>query len=162
MMDDEPRRADDRLDPDQHPDLYEGVLSKRVVAFFVDAILIVLLMVPAALVVFVLGIITLGIGWLLYGALFVIVALGYYALTLGGPASSTIGMRMTSIEMRTWNGGPVFPLLAVMHALIFYFSMALTPIILVVGLFTSRRQLVQDLLLGTLVVNAPAFHGLDD
>ena len=161
MTDDASRLADDALDPDQHPELYEGVLSKRVVAFFIDAVLIVLLMIPAALVVFVLGIVTLGIGWLLYGALFAIVALGYYALTLGGPNSSTIGMRMTNIKMVTWNGGPMFPLLAVMHALIFYFSMALTPIILIVGLFTSRRQLVQDLLLGTLVVNAPAIQGFD-
>ena len=46
-------------------------------------------------------------------------------------------MRMAGIEMRTWNGAPMFPLLAVMHALIFWFSVGLlTPLILLVGLFT--------------------------
>ena len=35
-------------DPDAQPELFDGVLSKRVVAFVVDAILIVLLMIPAA------------------------------------------------------------------------------------------------------------------
>jgi uncharacterized RDD family membrane protein YckC len=142
-------------DPNAYPGLYDGVLSKRVVAFIADAIIIVLLMIPAALVVFVLGIITLGIGWFLYGALFDIVALGYVALTLGGVSSATVGMRWAGIEMRTWNGGPSFPTLAVLHALIFWFSVALlTPLILLVGLFTARRQLLHDLLLGTVVVNS--------
>ncbi len=149
-------------DPDRHPELFDGILSKRVVAFFVDAIIVVLLMIPAALVVFIVGVVTLGLGWVLYGALFAIVALGYVALTLGGPQSATIGMRVTAIEMRTWNGGPSFPLLAVMHALIFWFSVGLlTPLILLVGLFTSRRQLLHDLLLGTLVLNSEPLHGLD-
>ena len=144
-------------DPDAHPDLFDGVLSKRVVAFVADAIIIVLLMIPAALVVFILGIVTLGIGWFLYGALFAIVALGYVALTLGGVNSATVGMRWAGIELRTWNGGPCFALLAVMHALIFWFSVGLlTPLVLLVGLFTSRRQLLHDLLLGTVVVNSAA------
>jgi uncharacterized RDD family membrane protein YckC len=149
-------------DPGAHPELYDGVLSKRVVAFIADAIIIVLLMIPAALVVFVLGIITLGIGWFLYGALFAIVALGYVALTLGGVASATVGMRWAGIELRTWNGGPSFPLLAVLHALIFWFSVALlTPLVLLVGLFTARRQLLHDLLIGTVVVNSAALVRLE-
>jgi uncharacterized RDD family membrane protein YckC len=149
-------------DPAAYPDLYDGVLSKRVVAFVADAIIIVLLMVPAALVVFIIGIVTLGIGWLLYGALFAIVALGYVALTLGGVNSATVGMRWAGIEMRTWNGGPSFPLLAVMHALIFWFSVGLlTPLILLVGLFTARRQLLHDLLLGTVVLNSAALVRLE-
>jgi uncharacterized RDD family membrane protein YckC len=149
-------------DPNAYPEVYDGVLSKRVVAFVADAIIIVLLMIPAALVVFVLGIITLGIGWFLYGALFAIVALGYVALTLGGINSATVGMRWAGIEMRTWNGGPSFPTLAVLHALIFWFSVALlTPLILLVGLFTTRRQLLHDLLLGTVVVNSAALVRLE-
>ncbi len=149
-------------DPVARPELFDGVLSKRVVGFIVDAILIVLLMIPAALVVFVLGIITLGIGWLLYGALFAIVALGYIALTLGGPNSATIGMRWTGVEMRTWNGSRAFPLLAVMHALLFWFSVGLlTPLILLVGLFTARRQLLHDLLLGVVVLNSAPLARLE-
>jgi uncharacterized RDD family membrane protein YckC len=66
-------------------------------------------------------------------------------------------MRMVGVEMRTWSGAPVFPLLAIMHALIFWFSVSLlTPLVLIVGLFTPRRQLLQDLLLGTVVVNSAA------
>ena len=43
--------------------------------------------------------------------------------------------------MRTWSGAPMFFLLAVMHALIFWFSIGLlTPLILLVGLFTKRHK----------------------
>lgn len=149
------RPYDDRaaLDPGYRPELYEGVLSKRIIAFLIDAVFIVLLLIPAAFVVFVIGILTLGLGWLLYPALFAIVALSYVALTLGGPASATPGMRLTGIEMRTGSGRALFPLLAAMHALLFWLSMAFPPILLV-GLVTRRRQLLHDLILDTVVVNS--------
>lgn len=145
-------------DPEARPDLFDGILSRRIVAFVVDAILIFLLMVPAALVVLVLGLLTFTLAWwILYPPLFAIVAIGYVAFTLGGPKSSTIGMRMAGIEMRTWSGQRLFPLLAIMHALIFWFSVGfLTPLILLVGLFTRRRQLLHDLLLGVVAINSSA------
>jgi uncharacterized RDD family membrane protein YckC len=152
-----PRSGRFAYDPDTQPELFEGVLSKRIVAFLIDALIIVALLVPAALIVAVLGFVTLGLGWFLFPPLFAFVALGYVALTLGGPASATIGMRMAGVEMRTWSGAPMFALLAVMHALVFWFSMAFPPVLLV-GLFTRRRQLLHDLLLGTVVVNAWPLH----
>ena len=153
---DRPRSDRYVFNPDSQPELFDGVLSRRIVAFVIDAILIFLLMIPAALLVFILGLLTFTIAWwILFPPLFAIVALGYVGLTLGGPGSATIGMRMSGIEMRTWNGATVFMLLAVMHALIFWFSVGLlTPLILLVGLFTARRQLLHDLLLGVVVVNS--------
>ena len=146
-------------DADTRPDLFEGILSKRIVAFVVDAVIIVALIIPAALVILILGFFTLGIGWLLYPALFAIVALGYVALTLGGPNSATLGMQFAGIEMRTWSGQRMFALLAVMHSLIFWFSVSfLTPLILLVGLFTRRKQLLHDLLIGVLAVNSDALR----
>jgi uncharacterized RDD family membrane protein YckC len=154
-----PRSDSFVYDPDTQPELFEGVLSKRIVAFLIDALIIFALMVPAALLVAILGIVTLGIGWLLFAPLFAIVALGYVALTLGGSASATVGMRMAGLEMRTWSGAPMFALLAIMHALIFWFSIGLlTPLVLLVGLFTRRRQLLHDLLLGTVVLNSWPLH----
>jgi uncharacterized RDD family membrane protein YckC len=143
------------FDPQSEPDLFEGVLSRRVVAFIFDAIAVFLLMIPAALVVAVLGLITFGLGWLLYGCLFILVALLYVAATLSGSRSATPGMRFAGIEMRTWSGGRMFGLLAVMHAILFWFTVSvLTPLVLVVGLFTYRKQLLHDLLLGVVMVNS--------
>jgi uncharacterized RDD family membrane protein YckC len=142
-------------DPDTRPELFDAVLSRRIVAFIVDAILIVVLLIPAALLVFIAGLVTFGLGWFLYGPLFALVALAYVAVTLGGRNSATVGMRFAGIEMRTWSGGPMFPLLAIMHAILFWFSIGvLTPLILLVGLVTYRRQLLHDLLLGVVVVNS--------
>jgi uncharacterized RDD family membrane protein YckC len=126
-----------------------------VLAFVLDAIIIFLLMIPAALIVTLLGIVTLGIGWLLFAPLFAIVALGYVALTLGGQNSATVGMRTLGIEMRTLDGGKPYPLLAAVHALIFWLSVSvLTPLILIVGLITERSRLLHDLILNTVLLNS--------
>jgi uncharacterized RDD family membrane protein YckC len=146
-------------DPIAEPDLYDGVLAKRVVAFFIDAFIIVVLMIPAALMVFVLGFVTLFLAWLLFPVLLAIVALIYLAVTLGGPMSATVGQRLAGVEFRTWSGQRMFPLLAVMHGLAFWFSVGLlTPLVLLVGLLTYRKQLLHDLLLGVVALNAHTLH----
>ena len=148
--------------PQDRPELFDGILSKRIVAFVIDAVIIVALMVPAALLVAVLGFVTLGLAWFLYPALFALVALGYYAFTLGGRNSATPGMRVVGIEMRTWSGQRLFALLAIMHAVLFWFSCGLlTPLILLVGLFTERRQMLHDLLLGVVAVNSAPLVDID-
>ncbi len=150
-------------DPATQPELFEGILSKRIVAFVIDVVLIFVLMIPASFIVAMLGFVTLGLGFLLFPPLFALVALGYVAFTLGGRRSATVGMHVTGIEIRTWSGHKLFPLLAIMHALIFWFSIGLlTPLILLVGLFTARRQLLHDLLLGVAAVNTAALARLDD
>jgi uncharacterized RDD family membrane protein YckC len=143
--------------PETDPALFDGVLSKRIVAFIIDAILVVALMIPVALLVLVLGFVTFGFGWALFTPLFAIVALTYIALTLGGRGSATPGMRVTGVEVRTWSGQRMFPVLAILHAVLFWLSIAfLTPLVLVIGLFTRRKQLLHDLLLGVVALNAGA------
>lgn len=153
--------AGDRFvyDPAEQPELFSDVFSKRIVAFCIDVVLIALLMIPAAIMVLILGIVTLGLGWLLLFALVPLVALAYVAFSLGGGRSATPGMAITGVEMRTWSGGKAFPVLAAMHAILFYFSVALlTPLVLLVGLFTRRKQLLHDLLLGVVILNASALR----
>jgi uncharacterized RDD family membrane protein YckC len=147
------------FDPVRQPELFDRVLSRRIVAFSVDVILVFVLTLPVVLMLALLGFVTFGLSWFLIGPSFALVALGYVALTLGGPASATIGMRFAGLVMRTWSGAPMFPLLAVMHALVFWFSVALlTPFILLIGLFTYRKQLLHDLLLGVVMLSADALH----
>ena len=166
-MSDESRAAGstyraDTYDPIVHPDLYEEVLPRRLLAFAVDAVIIIVLMVPAALAVILLGILTLGLGWLLFPFIFAIVGLGYLALTLGGTESATIGMRMAGLEMRTLGGERMYPLLAVLHGLTFWFSVGLlTPLILIVGLLSNRYRLLHDMLLGVVLLNAEPLHALE-
>ena len=109
-------------DPVAQAQLFDGVIGKRFVAFLIDAVIISLLWILAVFVVAILGIVTLGLAWLLFGAIFPIVGLGYNALTIGGPNSATIGQRLMGLEWRTWFGGKVSPLIAAFHALLFWFS----------------------------------------
>ena len=144
-------------DPATQPELFEGVLSRRVVAFVIDFIIIAIPVVLAAMFIFAFGIVTLGLGWVLYWLLppgSVIWALVYFGVTLGGPRSATIGMRTMDLEMRTWYGAPAYFVLGAVHAIVFWFSVsALTPFILLVAFFNERRRLLHDILLGTVVIN---------
>ncbi|MBZ0216050.1 MAG: RDD family protein [Fimbriimonadaceae bacterium] len=140
---------------DEAPELFEGVLSRRIIAFFIDATIILALTTLAYVFTFFLGILTLGLAWLIFGAVFPVVALWYTGATLSSVHSATIGMRSVGIEMRTWNGEPMTFLLGVVHALVFWLSfVGLTPLVAVVGLLNPRGRLLHDFILGTYVINS--------
>ncbi len=147
---------DDRqmaFDPAIQPELYDGLRTRRIFAFFIDACFILALMVAASVVIAVLGFFTLGLGWLLLPLVWPFVAILYTMFTLGGPRSATPGMRMAGIKMQTWYGAPMYPLLALVHAIGFWFSVVLlTPFILLVCLFSPRKRLLHDIVLGTVVI----------
>ncbi len=147
-------------DPETSPELFEGVLARRVVAFVIDLIVIALPLVAAAMFIFVLGLITFGLGWALFWLLSpasVIWALFYYGMTLGSPASATLGMRTMELEMRTWYGAPCYFVLGAVHAIIYWVSVSvLSPFILFVGFFNTRRRLLHDMVVGTVIINNAA------
>ena len=75
-------------DPVANPELFEGVLARRCIAFVVDVIIIAIPVVLAAVFIFIIGLVTLGLGWFLYWILSpaaVIWAICYYGLTFGSP-----------------------------------------------------------------------------
>jgi uncharacterized RDD family membrane protein YckC len=132
---------------------YSGVLSRRIFAFLIDYAIVLLLCIPAAVIVFFLGVITLGLGFFLYPALFVIVAVLYFGATLSGPSQATPGMRSMGIAMARMDGRRIDFLLAIVHIVLFWvINSVLTPLILLAGLFTERSRLVHDFLLGTVMV----------
>ena len=147
-------------DPAANPELFEGILGRRVMAFVIDVIIIVAPVVLAWICIFIFGLITLGLGWTLFwifSPASVIWVLFYYGLTLGSPASATIGMRAMDIEMRTWYGAPAYFVLGAVHAIVFWVTVSfLSPFILLVGFFNSRRRLLHDMLVGVVMINNPA------
>jgi uncharacterized RDD family membrane protein YckC len=144
-------------DPAANPELFEGVLSRRVVAFIIDLVIITVPPIALSLFIFVFGFFTFGFGWALFGLLWpvsLVWALVYYGLTLGGPASATIGMRAMEIEMRTWYGAPAYFVLGAVHAVVYWITVSvLSPLILLVGFFNGRSRLLHDLLVGTVLIN---------
>jgi uncharacterized RDD family membrane protein YckC len=144
-------------DPDLNPELFEGVLSRRIMAFFIDFLVIAAPVVLAAMFIFAFGIVTLGLGWALYwippGAS-VVWAIVYFGITIGGPRSASIGMRVMDLELRTWYGTPGYFVLGAVHAIAFWFTVTFfSPFVLLVAFFNRRQRLLHDVLLGTVIIN---------
>ena len=144
------------FDPYLQPELFRGVPTRRVFAFIIDLLVLCIPVILAVLFIALFGLITLGLGWALFWLVWpatVIWALVYYAATLGGPHSATIGMRLMDLELRTWYGAPAYYLLGAMHAVLFWISLSvLSPFVILVGLFNPRRRLLHDFLLGTVII----------
>jgi uncharacterized RDD family membrane protein YckC len=142
-------------DPAVRPEVYDGVRTRRIFAFLIDAAIVLFLMVAAYVVIGVLGIFTLGLLWFLLPAVWPVVAILYSVLTIGGSNSATPGMRFMGIDIRNVHGERIDYGIALLHVLGFWFSVAiLTPLVLLVTLFTERKQLLHDLVLGTVAVRS--------
>jgi len=145
------------FDPLLQPELFRGLLTRRVFACLIDLVVIAIPVVLAYVFVAVFGLITLGLGWLLFWLVWpasVIWALVYYGSSLGGPHSATMGMRVMDLELRTWYGAPGYFVLGAVHAIAFWFTVSFfTPFVLLVAFFNQRRRLLHDILLGTVIIN---------
>lgn len=135
--------------------LYEGVRTRRVLAFFIDCIIVGLLVIPTSIVIAVLGIATLGLGWYLYGVMVPLIWLVYVATTLGGAKQATPGMRMMAIRLERLDGAPVESFFAVLYSVLFWaLNVIISPLILLATLVLDRKRAIHDLALGTVVVRS--------
>jgi uncharacterized RDD family membrane protein YckC len=135
-------------DPDTHAEFYADVPTKRLLAWVVDSILILLLTLLA--IPF-----TAFVGLFFFAFLWLAVSLVYRIATLGR-SSATPGMRLMAIEMRTGRGERFDPLTATLHTVI-YLAMLTTVVPQAVSILLmltgSRAQGLHDLLLGTAAIN---------
>ena len=131
---------------------YDGVRTRRVLACMIDYLIVGLLTIPFAILVLVLGLLTLGLGWMLFTVLVPAVAILYIWNTLGGRDQATVGMKMMGIRLDRLDGAPIDGMTAVVHSVLFWAgNVVLTPLILLVTLFSDRKRTLHDLLLGTVV-----------
>ncbi len=146
------------FDPDLQPELFRGVLMRRMLAFLIDLVVLSIPVILGYLFIAVFGLITLGLGWALFWLAWpasIVWAIVYYGASLGGPHSATLGMRVMDLELRTWYGASGYFVLGAMHAVLFWLSISfLSPLVLLVGLFNGRRRLLHDVILGTVIINS--------
>ncbi len=141
----------DELNP--QPLTYEqlaGVRTARIFSFFIDYLIVVVLSIPFAVIVGLLGLLTFGLGWMLYAILPAVVAVFYLALTMGGPNQATVGMAAMGIKIRKLEGGRVDPFLAILHGVLFWLFASM-PLLLLISFVSSKKRLLHDVLLGTYV-----------
>lgn len=129
---------------------FEGVLSRRIVAFILDCILIGLLTIPFLVLSFFLAVLTFGLLVIPIGG---VLTFFYFTLFTGGAKSATPGMRLMGIELRDLGGGRPDLLQAGARTLVFMASNTVLPVIIcAVALFDLRRRTIHDMLTSTVVV----------
>ncbi|MDB5531213.1 MAG: hypothetical protein JWR51_4316 [Devosia sp.] len=140
-------------DPSTAPELFEGLLTRRVAAWFIDVVVMSAMIVAFSIVGLVAGFLTFGLAWL---ALIVVVpatVVLYYGATLGSAKRATLGMQAMDLVLTPTRGQPLNGPMAFVHAAVFWVTIWISwPISLLVALFTPRRQMIHDLIVGTLMV----------
>jgi uncharacterized RDD family membrane protein YckC len=140
-------------DPETSPELFEGLLTRRVIAYAIDVAIMGVLVLLVSLVGLVLGFLTFGLAWAALVLVIPAVIIGYYATTLGSHRRATIGMQMMDIVLTPARGVPLDGWMAFLHALLFWVSIWISwPVSLAIALFTPRRQMLHDLVVGTLML----------
>lgn len=135
-------------DPDTHPEFYDGIPMKRLLAWVVDMIVIIglcLLVLPF----------TAFTGIFFFPVLMLLVGFFYRVITLT-TGSATWGMRLMGMELRDLRDRPFDFGTALLHTLGYSVSWAMAPLQLisvVLMCLTERKQGLSDMVLGTVAVN---------
>ncbi|UXN73152.1 RDD family protein [Devosia sp. A8/3-2] len=106
--------------PETAPELFDGVLTRRAVAFVIDLTIMGMLMLMFGLIGVVAGFLTFGLAWLALVFLVPATVLFYYGVTLGSPSRATLGMRMMDLVLTPTRGQPLDGWMAIIHAGLFW------------------------------------------
>lgn len=139
-------------DPEFDPQFYEGVPLKRLLAWFVDGLIVSIACI--ATIVF-----TFGIGFFLFAVIFFLMNIGYRWFFVS-KNSATLGMQVFGIEIRNGKGEKLTSQEAFWHSFLFIALFIIFTLLAVVSagmmLMNVRGQGLHDYLLGTTAINRPA------
>lgn len=145
--------TDNLPDPSNAPELFDGVLLRRAVAWLIDCVIIGGITIAALLVGAIFGVVTLGLGFLALPIIIPLAILGYYAMTLGSPTRATVGMRAMDIVLTPVRGRPLNGWSILIHPILFWVTVWISwPFSILFALFTPRQQMLHDLVVGTLML----------
>ncbi|MEM1129828.1 MAG: RDD family protein [Pseudomonadota bacterium] len=140
-------------DPDYQAEFYQGVAAKRLLAWVVDTLLV--LLISVLILPF-----TLFVGLFFFAFLFMGVNLAYRVISIARN-SATPGMRLMAIELRGADGARLDTPTATFHTLIYMCLMTIFPLQIVSAILmavSARGQGLQDMALGTAAINRPSRH----
>jgi uncharacterized RDD family membrane protein YckC len=148
----EPRRPE-LPDPATWPELFEGVLTRRVMAYIIDLVIMSIAASVLVIIGLIAGFLTFGLAWLVLPFAIPLLILAYYAMTLGSPARATLGMQAMDIVLTPARGRPLDGWRILIHPIVFWITVWVAwPLSLIIALVTPRREMVQDLVTGTLMI----------
>ena len=127
----------------------DGVRWRRILAVSIDLVFVSIVALGLWLALLVL---TFGLSLVILPPLFPFVAFFYNGLTVSGRSLATPGMRLAGVELRMDATGARVPFInAALHAVLFYVSWMIPPILLVSLLMVDKRCL-HDVFAGVIVV----------
>lgn len=138
-------------DPEADWQFYAGVPARRLFAFIIDIVIVW----GFALLI---GVLTLGIGFLLLGPLIAVIDFLYRVISITNN-SATWGMRFVRIELRRRDGARFDAIHAFGHTVLFYCALAFAPLQLVSALLMAGSAMgrgLHDLPFGSTMINSPA------
>ena len=139
-------------DPLDDPDLYDGVVWRRVAAYLLDVMAIAILGFLTWLVLGTLTVLSFGLLLPVKVVALVLLPVAYHTV-FTGRNGATPGMQFFDLEVRTWIGTRPDYVQAFLMTVLFYTTTALTAwLVLVVALFNDRRRTLHDFMAGTVVV----------
>jgi uncharacterized RDD family membrane protein YckC len=131
-----------------------GVMPRRVIAWVLDTALLTLICSGLWLFCAAFGVLTLGLGWPLFGLLPVVPVL-YQWLFLASSMTATPGQAMMGLAVRRNDDlGRPTPLQALAFTLLYYLTLALGWVWMGVALLTERHRTFHDMLSGLVVIRA--------
>ena len=146
------------IPPDEthDPDLFRGVIIRRILAYLIDLLVVVGLSVVAGSVLGLVSLLTLGLFAPLSVLIVTLIPLAYHTATIGGPRNATVGQLIMRLEVRRWDGGRPGYVQAGVQTILFYLSLGTGILLLgfLLALFDARRRCLHDLLSGTVLVNS--------
>jgi uncharacterized RDD family membrane protein YckC len=145
-------------DPVLDSQFYDGVPTRRFVAFCIDVVVVFAIWLVVLVLGLVLTVVTLGLGAPL-AALAASVTDFLYRWFLLAEGSATLGMRLTGIELRGAAGRRLDPVTAFLHVAGFYVSLVFLPLLVIGWILMAaspHRRLLHDTVLGTVAINRPA------
>jgi uncharacterized RDD family membrane protein YckC len=153
-------RIDQPLADHEDDLLTTGVLSRRVIAWFIDLAIIAVIMSLLFVILFTFGLVTLGLGMPLLSTL-PIIPPAYHFLSLLTRAAATPGQILLGLTVRRdLDLGRPTPLQALLSTVGLYLTLATGIIWLAVALLTVRRRTLHDMLSGLVVIRRDALATL--
>lgn len=144
---------DPRLDD---PFLIDGVLTRRAIAWLIDALLIGGIAVAVWFACLVFGFLTLGLGWVTFGVIPLIPFVYNYLFLMSGmaatPGQALMGLTVRQLETLE----PPNAAQALVSTVGYYVTLATSGLLLLVALLTRRHRTLHDVVSGLVVIRAAA------
>ena len=94
-------------DPQSSPELFDGILIRRPLAYLIDLVMLSLITFAVMVVGVIGGFFSFGLLWVALPIALPLAIVLYYAATLGSPARATLGMRAIDLILTPARGRPL-------------------------------------------------------